>query len=284
MLLFRMVCLFLLSFSLQARNVVLISGSTGGLGREMVSVFQKSGWSVWAGYRSQVPEAFLDSEDIHPVYLDVSDPTSVSSCVERLIQAEGKIDVLINNAGYGIIASEESVDGKEIKKLFDVNFFGAMELIRTVTPHMKQQNNGHIINISSTSGVRAVPGLGIYAASKFALEGVSEALAVTLSPHNIQVVLVEPGTVENDWAKHCVKDDSELASALSEKLVRLSKGGQKCSEIASLVYSVATTEYPDMRYQTSLHVQNALKDKLSDLTGNAMKEKQTIFFRSLINR
>lgn len=273
----------LCTFSLNAEKVVLISGSTGGIGEATVCAFQKEGWSVWAGYRSHIPDSFRDQNNIHPIYLDVRDPESINSSIKEIIKAEGKIDVLINNAGYGILGSDELIAPEEIEKLFEVNFFGALRLIQQVAPFMKKEHSGHIINISSTSGVRAVPGLGAYAASKFALEGLSEALAVTLSPWNIHVVVVEPGTVKNDWASHCQSDHSKLAANLLQKLTTLAKNGQEPRDIASLLLRIANDPHPDMRYQTSPQVQTTLKEKLVDLSGNAMREKQTTFFHSLMN-
>lgn len=269
-------------------KVVLISGGTGGLGLATAKAFESSGWKVWAGYREKIPEV----ENIHFVYLDVAKDSSVKEAVAKIIQEEGRIDALINNAGYGLIGAEEDVDIEEVKKMLDVNFLGCLRLIQAVVPHMRAEQKGHIINISSTSGVRALPGLGVYAASKFALEGMSESLAVTLSPWNIHVSLVQPGTVNNQWTNHCTLSNNrtgeplykKLALALSEKLSKLAPGGQDCNDVAALIVKIANTENPDMRYQTWQKAEDVVAKKLVDLTGNKMRDEQKAFFKTLIGQ
>lgn len=272
------------------QKVVLISGATGGIGEAAIKTFDEKGWKVWAGYRTSILEKLKNRGNIHWIKLDVTNDEMIREAVSTIIKEEGKIDVLVNNAGYGIIGLEHMVTLEEARKLFDVNFFGAFNLIQHVVPHMQLKNCGRIINISSTSGVRAVPGLGLYAASKFALEGLSEAMAVTLSPWNIQLSLIEPGTVKNDFARHCVWNqeaaESPLAAKfcqnLTDKLISLAMNGQECEEIGRLILAVAETPNPNFRYQTSQKVEATLAKKLVDLPGNKMRDEQTAFFNALI--
>lgn len=269
------------------QRVVLISGATGGIGIAAVKAFQERGWKVWAGYRSQAPENLAN---VQPIPLDVTQDEMIQEAIEKILAEDGRIDALINNAGYGVIGLEEGISIEEAQKLFDVNFFGSLRLIQKVVPQMRKQQSGHIINMSSTSGVRAVPGLGLYAASKFALEGLSEALAVTLAPSNIQVSIVEPGTVKNSFAQHCVKSeepsDHPLAAILSQnlasKLSQLAMNGQECDEIGRLIADVAELEKPNLRYQTSQKVEETVAKKLIDLSGNKMRDEQAAFFKSLV--
>lgn len=271
-------------------KVVLISGANGGIGQATVQAFEKKGWNVWAGYRSSVPEHLQTSSQIRWIPLDVTDEQQVQQAVQTVLQEEGRIDALINNAGYGIIGFESQVKMEEALKLFDVNFFGSLRLIQAVASQMQTQGFGHIINISSTSGVRAVPGLGLYAASKFALEGLSEALAVTLSPWNIQVALVEPGTVKNDFAPHCVTSTASTKTPFAErfclnlknKLISLALEGQECAEIGQLIVKVAETAKPHLRYQTSAKVEETVAKKYVDLTGDKLRDEQIRFFQTLI--
>jgi NAD(P)-dependent dehydrogenase (short-subunit alcohol dehydrogenase family) len=273
------------------QKVVLISGSTGGIGIECVRAFKEKGWKVWAGHRKAIPLEFLNDPQIRLVPLDLSSPQSIIQCAQLIQMEEGRIDALVNNAGYGILGADEIVSMDAVRALFEVNFFGALQLIQELTPMMKTQHSGHILNISSTSGVRAVPGLGLYAASKFALEGLCESLAVTLSPWDIKVSLIEPGTVKNAWSTHCPLHlgetsnsiESKLALNLSKKLASLSQGGQECQEIGQLIATVAEEKHPHMRYQTSEKVQESLREKLVDTTGDQMREKQTLFLNSLIS-
>lgn len=279
--------LLLTSLNLYAdQKVVLITGSTGGLGNATVRSFQARGWKVWASYRGYLSEDLLPLRDVSFVRLDVRDAKMIDNAIARIMKVNGRIDALVNNAGYGIIGSEEHTNIEEAQKMFDVNFFGALRVTQAVIPIMREQRSGHIINISSTSGIRALPGLGVYAASKFALEGMSESLAVTLSPWNIKVALVEPGSVKNNWAKHCLfqeKDSSDpiyskLTKNLFDKLVFVSKTAQECSEVASMIVDVAETAEPNMRYQTSEKVTSVVNKKFSDLTGNTMRDDQQAFF------
>ena len=180
---------------------MLISGATSGIGLATAKAFHEKGWKVWAGFRQQIPEEL--KEKVRFCHLDVTDERLVQATVKTILEQEGRIDLLINNAGYGLIGAEECVTIEEAQRLFDVNFFGLLRLTQAVLPAMRQQRSGHIINISSGAGVSGIPGLGLYSASKYALEGLSESLAATLSPWDIKVSIVEPGFVKNQWGRHC---------------------------------------------------------------------------------
>jgi NAD(P)-dependent dehydrogenase (short-subunit alcohol dehydrogenase family) len=276
--------------TLQAeQKVALISGGTGGIGRATIKTFEEKGWKVWAGYRPTRFEHPQDTTNVRWIPLDVTDDDMIKHSIHAILEEDGKIDALINNAGYGIIGLEEAISIEEAKKLFDVNFFGAFRLIQEVIPHMQSQHSGHIINISSTSGVRALPGLGLYASSKFALEGLSEALAVTLSPWNIQVAIVEPGAVKNDFTRHCMMQTvssshpaKNLSQNLANRLIAFGANGQDCEEIGRVILDVAETAQPNMRYQTSSKVQETVAKKFVDLSGNKLREEQMTLFKSLI--
>lgn len=288
---FFLVTLSLLTTALTAeQKVVLISGSTGGIGCATVQAFQDHGWKVWAGYHQKIPESLQGMNNVTLVPLDVTSDKQIANCIEHILATDGRIDALVNAAGYGIIGAEESIALEDTERLFDVNFFGSLRLIKAVAPTMRAQNSGHIINISSTSGVRAVPGLGLYAASKFALEGMSESLAVTLSPWNIKVSIVEPGTVKNQWVNNCVMNFiapeepayTKLTHKLFGLLSYLAASGQDCSEIGELIATVAETENPDMRYQTSQKVTDVVAKKFVDPSGNAMRNEHQKLFNSFM--
>jgi NAD(P)-dependent dehydrogenase (short-subunit alcohol dehydrogenase family) len=269
------------------QKVVLITGATIGIGLATAKAFHREGWRVWAGFRDKTGD-----EPFRWIDLDVRKEEQIETAVAALLSEEGRIDALINNAGYGLIGAEESIMIDEAKEQFEVNFFGPLRLIQAITPTMRKQKSGHIINISSTSGVRAVPGLGIYGASKFALEGLSESLAVTLTPWNIKVSLVEPGGVNNAWANRVLKGSRQtneplyerLIETLAQKLPEYSSYGQNCDEIAKLIVEVAQTADPDMRYQTSAKVKATLSKKLVDLTGNKMRDEQIKFMHEVIGK
>jgi len=279
----------LIAFQVQAEDkVVLISGANGGIGRAAVKAFSDKGWKVWAGYHTSAPTGFDDSR-VKWVSLDVTNFVEVLAAVQKVLEAEGKIDVLVNGAGYGIIGADDTLPMDAARDMFEVNFFGALRLAQAVASLMRVQGHGHIINISSTSGVRAVPGLGMYAASKFALEGLSESLAVTLSPWNIKVCLIQPGTVNNEWVQNCSLYNGEeepiyikLRDNLLSKLTTLAAGGQSCDEIAALIVQAAESDNPDMRIQTSQKVKDTVAKKFVDLTGNTLRQEQTTFFNQLV--
>lgn len=286
----RIIAIMLVCFSanlLAEDKVVLISGGNGGLGQATVKAFYDKGWKVWAGYHKNIPvECF--GNGVNWVHLDVTNDYDVLAAVQKVLATEGKIDALINNAGYGLISADDTLSMDSAKDIFEVNFFGALRLIQAVAPLMRVQESGHIINISSTSGVRAVPGLGMYAASKFALEGLSESLAVTLSPWNIKVSLIEPGTVNNEWIHHCVLNTEEeeplykkFCENLQAKLSTLAATGQPCEEIAALIVQAAESENPDMRIQTSQKVKDTVSKKFVELSGNALRQEQITFLKSL---
>lgn len=270
--------LFLSTEIIAEQKVVLISGATSGIGLATAKAFQEKGWKVWAGYRQYIPEELKQMENICLCHLDVTDDRLVQVAIATILKNDGRIDALINNAGYGLIGSEECVTLGEVQHLFDVNFFGPLRLIQAVLPTMRQQQSGHILNISSGVGIYSLPGLGLYSASKFALEGLSESLAATLSHWKIKVSIIEPGFVKNDWGKHCIIGSRPCNEEFYRKLTRgicqmLSiPQGQPCEEIAALLVKIAETPEPNVRYQTNAGMKDWIAEKLVDPTG--MKEFQ----------
>lgn len=275
------------TFSLFAEKVVLISGATSGIGLAAVTAFQEKGWKVWAGHRQNIPDALKQRERVRLIPLDVTNEEEVRSAIQAILKEDGRIDALINNAGYGLIGAEECVTVKEAEELFQVNFFGPLRLTQAVLPAMRQQQSGHIINISSGVGIHSLPGLGLYSASKFALEGLSESLAATLSPWNIKVSIVEPGFVKNPWGSHC-----QIASRTfgEDFYSRLTKGiadfvgtpkGQPPEEVAELLVAIAESKEPDVRYQTTKEMKAYIGEKLVDPTGNAALKNNIRFIKRL---
>lgn len=255
------------------QKVVLITGATSGIGLAAAKAFQQKGWKVWAGYRQCIPSELKELENISFCHLDVKDECLIQLAIENVIKKDKRIDALVNNAGYGLIGAEECVSINEAKDLFDVNFFGALRLIQAVLPTMRQQRSGHIINISSGVGIYSLPGLGLYSASKFALEALSESLAATLAHWNIKVAIVEPGFVKNDWGKHCVIGSRSCHEGFYQKLnqgissMLSTPQGQPPAEVARLLVEIAETCEPNVRYQTSESMRNWIAEKLLDSTG-----------------
>ena len=150
---------------------------------------------------SQIEEfESLSPGKITAIILDVTNPEQIKEGVDKAVQMHGKIDVLVNNAGYGVLGSVEEVTEEAMQSQFNVNVFGAVRMIKAVLPYMRRQRKGHILNITSIAGLNGFPGVGIYNGSKFALEGIGEALAAETSHLGIKVTNIEPGPFRTDWA------------------------------------------------------------------------------------
>ena len=180
----------------------LISGASRGLGRALAEEALRRGDRVALGARA--PQAVAELAERFPgralaVALDVTDAAGCERAVASALEGFGELDVLVNNAGYGLLGAVEEVTEQEIRRQFETNFFGALALIRATLPHLRTRGRGHIVNVSSEAGYAARAGFGVYAASKFALEGLSEALAQELGPLGIRVTIAEPGPLRTDW-------------------------------------------------------------------------------------
>ncbi|MEM1254213.1 MAG: oxidoreductase [Cyanobacteria bacterium P01_H01_bin.21] len=185
-----------------APKVWLITGCSTGFGRALAEAVLQQGDSLIATARN--PEQLQPLIEDYPktsmaVRLDVTSSQDIQVAVNIAIATFGRIDVLVNNAGHGLIAALEEVSDVEIQQFFETNFFGALRLTRIVLPLMRQQGSGHIVNMSSTAGLVGFGGSSLYCGAKFALEGTSEALAKEVEPFGIKVTLIEPGAFRTDF-------------------------------------------------------------------------------------
>ena len=199
----------------QANKVWLITGASRGLGAEITSAALAAGDHVVATARDprRIVERFGNSEALLPVALDVTSESSIAAAVEAAIARFGRIDVLVNNAGYGVIGAVEETSGEDVRRLYETNVFGLLSVTRAVLPVMRKQRSGHVINLSSVGGYRSGPGFGVYCSTKFAVEGISEALHAELAPLGIAVTVVEPGYFRTEFleAKSVVESDAVIA-------------------------------------------------------------------------
>lgn len=180
-----------------------ITGCSTGFGRELAKLVLNKGWNavITARNTDQVKDIADGYDDTALVLsLDVTDKTQVADAIGKAQDAFGKIDVLVNNAGYGYFTSIEEGEEDKIRAQFETNFFGLVNVIQAVLPKMREQKSGHIINFSSIGGLRSFTSTGFYHATKFAVEGLSESLSLELEPLGIKVLLVEPGPFRTDWA------------------------------------------------------------------------------------
>lgn len=175
-------------------STVLVTGSSSGFGRAIARHFHANGWNVIASMRSPASEAeFTGRDRILVTRLDVQDRSTIGAAIESGISAFGKIDIVINNAGFGLNGIFEGMPREKIIEQFDVNVFGVMDVTRAILPHFRSRRSGIIVNVSSGVGAFAIPLASQYTASKFALEGFSEAISYELAAVGITVKIVEPG-------------------------------------------------------------------------------------------
>jgi NAD(P)-dependent dehydrogenase (short-subunit alcohol dehydrogenase family) len=188
----------------KARRVWFITGVSSGFGRALALEVLAAGDCVAGTVRQAAQLAAFRSlapGRAHAYALDVTQPHAIASVIEQALRdCGGRIDVLVNNAGYGLIGAVEEASDTEVRDLFETNFFGLLNLTRAVVPVMRAQRAGHIFNLSSLSGVVGMAGIGMYCASKFAVEGLSESLAAELAAFGIRVTIVEPGSFRTDFA------------------------------------------------------------------------------------
>jgi NAD(P)-dependent dehydrogenase (short-subunit alcohol dehydrogenase family) len=197
-------------------KTVLITGTSKGIGLETALAFGRAGYKVFATMRNPAKadnfRQRINSEslDIHILEMDVDSDTSVEECIHGINQEHGQIDVLVNNAGIERHGSVEELAMEDFKAIMETNYFGVLRCTKALLPQMRNNKNGCIINVASVSGHISNSPLGAYAASKFALEAISEALAGEVKPFNIRVAIVEPGIIDTQMASDISADGTSL--------------------------------------------------------------------------
>lgn len=182
-----------------ATRTALVTGASSGIGQDTARKLQALGCTVYGAARRTDRLQALAADGIRPLPMDVTDDASMSAGVDRILAETGRIDVLVNNAGYGSFGAVEDVPMDEARRQFEVNVFGLARLTQLVAPHMRAQGSGTIINISSMGGRLTTPLGGWYHATKYAVEALSDALRMELRPFGIDVVVVEPGGIRTEW-------------------------------------------------------------------------------------
>ena len=187
-------------------KVILITGASSGIGYDAAQTLAKQGHKVYAAARRLELMEPLKPMGVQPIRMDVTDEASMQAGVEAVIKAEGRIDVLVNNAGYGFFGAIETVPMEEARRQLEVNVFGLARLTQLVLPHMRKQGSGRIINTSSIAGKMVFYMGGWYNVTKYSVEAFSDALRMEMKPFGIDVVMIEPGAIKTDWgiiaAKH----------------------------------------------------------------------------------
>jgi NAD(P)-dependent dehydrogenase (short-subunit alcohol dehydrogenase family) len=233
-------------------QVVLISGTSSGIGRETADYLAKRGFRVFAGARQPARAAVLAETGrrlglpLEVVPLDVDDPESVARAVERVVSRAGRLDAVINNAAVGFFGPVELTTDDQIRRIFETNVLGAWRLTRAALPYLRR-TAGTVVQISSVQGRLVAPFAGLYAASKWALEAFSEALRAEVKPFGVRVVVIEPGFVLTPFLRRRqsvqIAPDSPYAAeeaALLPRIERAAEGGAPPSTVAAAVYRALT--------------------------------------------
>ena len=253
----------------------LITGASRGLGLEITKAVLAAGDKVIGTVRND-PEAFaaqLNNAGLVAILMDVTNETQVAEAIASLISAGQRIDVLVNNAGFGLLGAVEEASDAEVRKNYETNVFGLLNVTRNVLPHFRKQKSGHIINMSSIGGLRAGAGWGIYSSTKFAVEGITEALSRELAPMNIFATAVEPGYFRTNFldgsslnrVEKIIEDYADSAGATREHAAVVNKkqpGDPK--KLAQALIKIAHSNHPPLHLPLGKDCLNAYKSKVAD--------------------
>lgn len=258
-------------------KVWFITGSSTGFGRILAETLLKQGDRVIATARK--PAQLEDLIAQYPqtaiaLRLDVTDKAEIRTVIEKAIAAFGQIDVLVNNAGYGLIGALEEVSDEQIQRNFDTNLFGAINVIRAVLPMMREQQSGHIINMSAIAGFSNELGFSIYGGAKFALEGVSEALHGEVAPLGIKVTIVEPGPFRTDFIGRSLDRAQEQMEAYQGTVGKFVNFLNKIEgkqpgdpqKAAEAIVQVVNSNNPPLRLVLGKYAYTKFRKKLESLT------------------
>jgi NAD(P)-dependent dehydrogenase (short-subunit alcohol dehydrogenase family) len=238
------------------RSTVLITGASSGIGKAAALLFQKRGWNVVATMRSpdNVPD-LQGLERLVCVQLDVTEPATIESAIAKAINEFGAIDVVVNNAGYGLMGPFESCTLDQIRRQFETNVFGLMAVSQAVLPHFRDRKSGTLINISSIGGRLTFPLYSLYHSTKWAVEGFSESLQYELAPLNIRVKIVEPGPIKTDFYERSADRSLEMApdyqgfyDHVMPKLDQAGSSGSPPEAVAEVIFKAATDRSNRLRY------------------------------------
>ena len=238
------------------KKTVLITGASSGFGKAAAKLFDTNGWNVIATMRSPEKETELAAlGNVFISKLDVTDKQSIQNTVAAGIEKFGKIDVLVNNAGYGALGALEAATEEQVKQQFDVNLFGLIEVTKAVLPGMRQQKYGTIINVSSVGGKVTFPFSSLYNATKFAVEGLTESMQYELDPFGIRLKIVEPGGYKTEFAGRSMTlfsndglDEYQPAFNKFMGMIDNWPMSENIGEVADAIYEAATDGTEKLRY------------------------------------
>jgi len=252
-----------------SQKVALVTGASSGIGFDTSAGLKKKGFVVYAASRRLEKMRDLEKKGINILYLDLTDDESMVNCVETIMENEGQIDVLVNNAGYGSYGAIEDVSLEEARRQIEVNVLGLGRMIQLVLPGMRKNRFGRIINITSVGGKVHTPFGGWYHASKFAVEGLSDCLRTETAEFGIDVVVVEPGGIKTEWgviAGENLKKTSgkgaysKMANRIADGMIKTYKTGKGLSPsslISDVIVKAASVKKPKTRYLIGANAKSA---------------------------
>jgi NAD(P)-dependent dehydrogenase (short-subunit alcohol dehydrogenase family) len=266
---------------MKSKRTVLVTGCSSGIGLATCHVLARNNFMTYGTVRNlskaKKIQDLINRENLSLkiLRLDVNDNQSIKIAVKKILTDTGRIDVLINNAGYGMFGPVEEITTQEVKKQFETNFFGTIRLIKAIVPIMRKQGNGTIVNISSMVGRFGVPLNSAYVSSKFAVEGLSESISFELEEFGIRVIVIEPGVVKSDFFHNVKVKGMNLESPyqkLMESRVNFLDKAMKNSltssyDVADTILDALNSKDPKFRYvigndaTNSLRMRNSLSDR-----------------------
>lgn len=254
------------------KKTVFITGASSGIGKATAKRFKEEGWNVVATMRNVEDGVELKGDNVLVTKLDLLDSESIQSSVSQAIEKFGKVDVLINNAGYGAYGPLEATPMSVLRRQFDVNLFGLVETIKEVLPHMRKNKSGIIVNVSSVGGRMAFPFGSLYHGSKWAVEGLSEALHFEVRLFGGRVKIIEPGGVNTDFGgRSFVFSNDErleayqpLVQAFTEAMTNMdTSGNQNPKDVAEIIWEASTDGTDTLRYISGEGAKKTLDNRYS---------------------
>jgi NAD(P)-dependent dehydrogenase (short-subunit alcohol dehydrogenase family) len=262
-------------------KIAIVTGSSSGIGHDISLILARNNFTTYATMRNLQKSSDLKSIaeeeklSLHFVQLDVTDENSIRNAIEKIHNESGRIDVLVNNAGYALVGAFEDLSIDEIKTQYETNVFGLIRTTQAVLPVMRKQRSGLIVNISSGAGRFGYPTGSAYVSTKFAVEGLSESMSYELEPFGIKTVIIEPGMIKTNFhnavmvAKKSQDPNSpytQLMEGMKNGLTKLIENGSTPEYVAEIVYHAISNENPKLRYLAGKDVEQWIeaKKKMSD--------------------
>jgi NAD(P)-dependent dehydrogenase (short-subunit alcohol dehydrogenase family) len=260
------------------QKVAVVTGSSSGIGLQTSLMLARNGFITYATMRTPERDAGIktavekENLPIKVVQLDVTEDDSVKSAMRTIESEAGRIDVLVNNAGYALGGALEDLSMEEIKAQYETNLLGLIRVTQSVLPIMRRQKSGIIVNLSSAAGIFGIPGASAYNSTKFAVEGLSESIGYELEPFGIKVVLIEPGFIRTNFANAMViaKKAQNPTSPYSQMMQKIAanstvatKSGSSPDLVAKVILDAVTNSNPNLRYLVGKDVEDWVASKRS---------------------